>query len=191
MQRRTVFAGLAGASAALVVSQALAQSNTMTPAGGMEMGEAEMTHLQETDKVGTLSLATSRLAVKSASNADVKAFAGFEVTEQETVADVLASVMAAPDDAEGALKVPTEEEVEAKLDSEGTATLEGLRGQSGAEFDTAYVTAQLEGHNKLLEIQEAYLQVGQNREHLSIAKLVRATVREHIAHLEALQSMMG
>jgi putative membrane protein len=188
MQRRTVFTALAVASTGLVVSRAMGQTSN---APGMEMGEAEMTHLQETEKVGSLSLATSRAAVEMASNADVKEFAGFEVAEQETVADVLASVQAPADEAEGALKVPTDEEVEAKLDDMGKQTLERLRGLSGAEFDMEYVKAQLEGHNMLLEIQETYLEVGQNREHLSIAKLARGMIREHIAHLEALQSSMG
>jgi putative membrane protein len=188
MQRRTVFASIAVASTGLLVSRALGQaSNSMA----MEMGEAEMTHLQDTQKVGSLSLASSRLAVSTASNEDVKQFAEFEVAEQETVADVLMSVQMAADDAEGALKVPTDEEVEAMLDEEGTAKLEELRGMTGADFDSAYVTAQLEGHNMLLDIQETYLEVGQNREHLNIAKLARATIREHITHLEALQAMMG
>lgn len=62
---------------------------------------------------------------------------------------------------------------------------------SGTEFDKMYVTAQLDGHRKLLTIQEDYLKVGKNREHLSVAKLARGQIKEHIALLEDLQSKLG
>ncbi len=36
----------------------------------------------------------------------------------------------------------------------------------GADFDKAYLMGQLHGPKKLLMIQEDYLKVGQNREHV-------------------------
>jgi len=71
------------------------------------------------------------------------------------------------------------------------ATLEKLKGLSRAEFDKAYVTAQLDGHKMLLAIQEDYLKVGQNREHLSVTKLARGQIKEHIDHIEMLKSKLG
>jgi putative membrane protein len=59
---------------------------------------------------------------------------------------------------------------------------------NGAGFDKAYVAAQLDGHKKLLAIQEDYLKVGQNREHLSVAKLARGMINEHIDHLGMLKA---
>ncbi|WP_245506042.1 DUF4142 domain-containing protein [Rhizobium leguminosarum] len=75
--------------------------------------------------------------------------------------------------AEGALKPPTEPEVEAMLDAEGKSSLDKLKSSSGKDFDKAYVTAQLDGHKKLLTIQQDYLKVGQSREHLGVTKLAR------------------
>jgi len=62
--------------------------------------------------------------------------------------------------AEGALKPPSDEDVARMLDAEAKAALDKLKAASGAEFDKAYVTAQLDGHWKLLTIQEDYLKIG-------------------------------
>lgn len=48
-------------------------------------------------------------------------------------------------------------------------------------------TAQLDGHRKLLVIQEEYLKVSQNRGHLSVGKLARGMINEHIDHLGMLK----
>jgi predicted outer membrane protein len=60
--------------------------------------------------------------------------------------------------------------------------------QQGADFDKEYLMGQLDGHKKLLMIQEDYLKVGQNREHLNTAKLARGMINEHIAHLEMMKA---
>ena len=159
---------------AMLASVARAQGTAMAP---------EKKHAEDTKKVGSLSLATSRVAKEKATDPMVKAFAGWEVAEQETIADILKS-MESEGKAEGALKPPSSSEVEAMLDAEGKATLDKLKAASGAEFDHAYVTAQLDGHRKLLAIQEEYLKVGQNREHLSVTKLARGQIKEHIDHLQ-------
>ncbi|OWV79184.1 hypothetical protein ATY75_28910 [Rhizobium sp. N122] len=120
----------------------------------------------------------------------VKSFAKWEVAEQETIADILKS-MEMGGKAEGALKPPSDDEVAKILDSDGKASLDSLKAASGAEFDKAFVTAQLEGHKKLLAIQEGYLKIGQDREHLSLMKLARGQIKEHIDHLDMLKSKLG
>lgn len=152
-------------------------------------GDAEKKHADETKKVGSLSLVTSRIAVQKASDPLVKEFAKWEVAEQETIADILKS-MEMDGRAEGALKPPSDSEVEAMLDAEGKSSLEKLKATNGAAFDKAYISAQLDGHKKLLAIQEDYLKVGQNREHLSVTKLARGQIKEHIDHLDMLKSKL-
>lgn len=187
MNRRNMISALAVASAVptFLASRALAAN------AAMPMGEAEMKHVKDTMAVGSLSLATSRVALEMASDAMAKEFAKWEVAEQETIADILKTMQSGSEKAEGALHPPSEAEVEAMLDAEGKKKLADLKGMSGAGFDKAYVTAQLDGHKKLLDIQEDYLKVGQNREHLSVAKLARGQVKEHIDHLTMMQSKMG
>lgn len=185
MNRRTLIASAAFAAAlpALLSSTAVAQT-------AVAAADAEKNHADETKKVGSLSLATSRVAVEKASDPMVKEFAKWEVAEQETIADILKS-MEMGDKAEGALKPPSESDVEAMLDAESKASLDKLKSASGKDFERAYVTAQLDGHKKLLTIQEDYLRVGQNREHLSVTKLARGQIKEHIDHLDVLKSKVG
>lgn len=185
MNRRELMglAALAAAPLALAATQGRAAESDMA------MDEAEKKHATDTKMVGTLSLAASRVATTKASDAMVKQFAGWEVAEQETIADILKTMESGSMKAEGALHPPTEAEAEAMLDEEGKKKLADLKGMSGAGFDKAYVTAQLDGHKKLLGIQEDYLKVGQNREHLGVAKLARGQIKEHIDHLEALSKM--
>ena len=186
MNRRTMLTAVAAAAAlpALLSTTASFAQTPVTP------GDAEKKHADDTKKVGSLSLAASRVAVEKASDPSVKEFAKWEVAEQETIADILKS-MEMDGKAEGALKPPSDSEVEAMLDAESKAALEKLRAASGAAFDKAYVKAQLVGHKKLLSIQEDYLKVGQNREHLSVTKLARGQIKEHIDHLDRLKSKVG
>jgi putative membrane protein len=169
----------------LKTTVALATLPTMmgTTAFAQDAQSAEKKHAEETKKVGSLSLATSRVAKDKATDLMVKAFATWEVAEQETIADILKS-METDGKAQGALKPPSDAEIEATLDPEGRSAVDNLNAASGADFDRQYLAAQLEGHQKLLAIQEEYLKVGQNREHLSVTKLARGQIKEHIDHLK-------
>ncbi|MFK4771518.1 DUF4142 domain-containing protein [Rhizobium sp. ZW T2_16] len=186
MNRRKMLTAIA-ATAALPVLL----SSTATFAQTEETtGEAEKKHADETKKVSSLSLATSRVAAEKASDPMVKEFAKWEVAEQETIGDILKS-MEMDGKPEGALKPPSDSEVQAMLDAEGKASLQKLKATSGAAFDKVYISAQLDGHKKLLAIQEDYLKVGQNREHLNVTKLARGQIKEHIDHLDMLRSKLG
>jgi putative membrane protein len=198
MLRRNIVALAATIPLALLATRAFAQdavapTPATKPADGMmpAMGEAEMKHAEETGMVGSQSLLQSRLAVTKATDPKVKMFAEFEVAEQETVGDILKSMKMGMDEAQGALMPPTDAEAMTMAGPDARAMLDDMTALEGAEFDKAYVAANLEGHQKLLAIQEEYLTVGTNREHLSVAKLARGMVKEHIAHLEELQAMMG
>ncbi|MDO1583035.1 DUF4142 domain-containing protein [Rhizobium oryzicola] len=177
----------AASAAALIPALSIAGIATAQPR--TSMGNAAKKHATETKRVGSLSLATSRIATSKASDPMVKEFAKWEVAEQETIADILTS--AETGKAEGALNPPTERETEANLDAAGRTSLQKLQGLSGADFDKTYIAAQLDGHRQLLAIQEDYLKIGKNRAQLSITKLARGQIREHIDHLEMLRSKLG
>lgn len=184
MDRRILLAGLATA-ASLPLLQGVTIASAQSAAG---KGEAEREHAERTRHVGSLSLETSRIALEKAQNEQVKTFATFEEKEQRTIADILMSMEQPADAAEGALKTPSTGAVEAMLDTNGTQVVEGLRAaEPGNAFDKLYVQGQLDAHRELLRIQEDYLKVGRDREHLSVAKLARATIEEHIHHLDELQ----
>ena len=120
-----------------------------------------------------LSLVTSQLAVDKATNKNAKEFAGFELTEAIAVTSVLKEL---------GTPVPAP-------DAKAQATLEKLKSAAtGAAFDQAYITAQLENHEFLRDHAADYLQrsagsknspAEQQGQHL--ATLALATFKEHVA----------
>ncbi|HEY3719725.1 MAG TPA: DUF4142 domain-containing protein [Roseiarcus sp.] len=162
MDRRSFVVAFAGLSAA--AGSAFAQTDTKAAMGTME--EAEKKYILETLQVGTMSLEASRLAVTRAKEANVKQFANFEVAEQETIGEILKPLAAGG---------PPADPMQASL-------MKKLEG-AGGDFDRDYVKAEIEGHNKLLQIQEAYIAVGRNKSQVDIARLARGMIKEHLTLL--------
>ncbi|MGX7705920.1 DUF4142 domain-containing protein [Methylobacterium sp. Gmos1] len=190
MNRRLALTAIASAVAIpSFASMALAQLQggpTAAASGnsGARIGEAEARYIADTLAAGSASLAASRVALTKASDDDVKQFARFEVAEQETIADVLKAMRDPSQAVSGQVKPPAEPEVTGQLDPKGKAMLDKLdQAKSGKAFDGEYVRGQIEGHQALLKIQEAYLGSGKDREALSVAKLARGQIREHLALL--------
>ena len=50
-----------------------------------------------------------------------------------------------------------------------------------------YVQAQIQGHEKLLQIQETYLAAGKDPTQIDIAKLARTVINEHLALLNYME----
>lgn len=131
-------------------------------------GAAERTHAMETLRIGGLALQTSQLAQTKARNAMVKEFAGFEVAEQTTIAQIIKeskNVDPPPPDAMA-------QEVLARLND-----------ASGRAFDRAYVAAQIDGHQQLLQVQETYLASGSDMPTRHVAMLASGQIREHLTLL--------
>ncbi len=184
MNRRHVFAGLSGAvilpwAIRLGPGAALAQPASprapTTPIGADD-------YRRMTLMAGALAKQSSELAAQKAGNPKVKQFAGFEVAEQTAIAQALTSQQkpAAP-----------------ALDDKGTAALKSLQGASGADFDKAYIAAQIDGHSELLGIQDAFLQgkgqdsaslLGSDTAH--VATLAKAVIEMHLAMLKDLNDML-
>jgi putative membrane protein len=118
---------------------AFAQSSKMGT-----MGDEEKKHILETLQVGTMSLEASRIAVNRAKEPMVKQFANFEVAEQETIGEILKP-----------LAVAAHRRTDAgRLDEE--------TGFIGREFRPRLCRGGIEGHNRLLQIQEAYIMGGKD-----------------------------
>ena len=179
MIRRHVMAGVGLALVYPALARAQASNNAP-----MAMGDAEMKHMQQTMMVGSLSLATSRIAEKKAVHELVRQFSRFEVAEQETIADILKS-MKDPQAVKGTVMAPAEAEVEGSLDAKGKEMVDKLKQEkAGQAFDKEYVKAQITGHRQLLEIQETYLKNGKDPEMVAVAKLARGMIKEHLVLLE-------
>lgn len=179
MNRRFLLASIASLSAGSVVAQ------TMTPPAPAPSAGADASekHLRDTKAVGSLSLLLSRAALPKVTHPLLKQFAQFEIAEQETVADVLKAMQmnAAP---KGTVQAPSDAELMQNLDDAGKASVEKLRAErSGAQYDRDYVRYQVEGHRKLLDIQEVYLKTPDNLDQTNIAKLARGMIKEHLTLL--------
>ena len=170
-RRHMLLLTLAGIAAA---SPALAQATSgAAPAATPEdspMGEAERAHIRDTLQVGAMSLALSRIAVDKVTEPKLKEFANFEIAEQETIGEILKPM------AGGAAQTdPMQAEMVKKLD------------QAGGKINVDYVAAEIDGHNKLLQIQNTYLAAGKSQPQINVAKLARGMIKEHLQLLADVQ----
>lgn len=216
MERRVVLVGLA----ALATGPALAQSNPppptdapaakipapsaptpeppptpamkVAPPSGGGVSDAVTQHMKRTLAAGSLSLATSRLALTKAKNPAVKQFAEFETAEQDTIADILKGKMMPDIKPMGEVKAPTDAELTGNIDQKGKELLEKLRAmKAGPDFDRDYVKAQVQGHRELLDIQETYLKSPDDRDETNVAKLAKGMIKEHLTLLTDMEKKLG
>jgi predicted outer membrane protein len=176
MDRRTVLAGLALAASPILVRAAGAQ------AAAASIGEAETKYIKDTTAIGSMSLAASRAADRKARNRRVREFAGLETDEQNTVADVMKS-LGNPGTVSGKIVPPTDDELMGMLDPASKAALSSLEALRGAKFDAAYVAAEIDGHQKLLKVQEAYRDAGGVLPAIVAAKFLTFAINEHLTLL--------
>ncbi len=194
MNRRNILAGLGAAAATPFFLKSLsAQGPGMGPgmSQGMGPGPMEMHYMEETKHVGSLSLLISREALHRAQNPKVLEFAKFEVAEQETIADILMGMMMPPDQVSGVVVPPTNEQAMANLSGEGRMNFMRLRAMNGPGFEAEFITAEINGHQKLLSIQQNYLDQGHSRGAINVAKLAKGMITEHLQLLSDIQQRIG
>jgi putative membrane protein len=161
MNRRTLIAGLSGAAVVVgaTSSLSLAQAPVAAPTS-LDLAQ----YRQRTLMVGSLAKQTSELALRQASHPEVKQFASFETAEQTTLAQVLTD---------------TQSPVPAPLDATHAAMLQQVQAAAGPTFDGVYVQGQIQCHQELLEIQNAFLQAQPSiaTDPVHIAMLARTVIQ--------------
>jgi putative membrane protein len=136
---------------------------------------AEELHAIHTLEAGTASLEASRVAISKGNAPMVKRFAQMESAEQQTVTTLLKSRLGTRQGAK-------------PVSAEGKGAVDKLHDiKTGPEFDRAYIAQQIEGHQRLLEIQETYLGTGKEPSSVAIATLARGHIQEHLASLAIIQ----
>ena len=132
-------------------------------------------------QLGTLSLAASEMALRKATNADVKMFANFEATEQRGVAAILMEMNTPPP----------------PLDAMSRAAVREHETAEGVAFDRVYARAQLQTHQKLLLLNQNIVAAtdgkrGMREMHARhLAMLAIPAITEHIAHAQELVALLG
>ena len=129
-----------------------------------------------------LSLATSQIAVDKATNPAAKEFANFELREAIAVTTVLKS-----------LNTPVP-----PMDANAKATLAKIKAApKGAEFDKAYITAQLANHEFLRDLTASYLKNTAGQTSMAemhgrhLATLAQSTFKEHVVHTKNILQAMN
>lgn len=129
-----------------------------------------------------LSLEVSQMAVATATNAEAREFANFELREAIAVTTVLKELQT---------PVPA-------MDADARATLQKIKSApKGAAFDKAYITAQLANHEFLRDLAESYLKNSAGRTEMPevhgrhLATLALPTFKEHVVHTKNILRAMG
>ncbi len=118
-----------------------------------------------------VSLSTSLVAVEKATQKNAHEFAGFELGEAITVNMVLKDIGAA---------APA-------MTADGAATIKKMKTSTGAAFDRAYIAFQLENHEFLRDLADAYLHNSAGatdpleKQGRHLAMLMLAVFKEHVA----------
>lgn len=199
MNRRLLLSSMAALAASPVLAQTNAgqtpESSNNEPSNNepnrsqANLSPAQQKHIQDTLTVGSLALMLSRIALQKVAFSPLKQFAEFEIAEQQTVADVLKAIKtkAAPT---GSVPAPSDNEVMQNLDEAGKNAVQKLRAtNAGHEFDMEYIRQQIEGHQKLLAFQEAYLKAPDHLDETNFAKMAQTIIREHLTLLQGMQKL--
>lgn len=168
------------------------QAGSAPAAQGQQQSQADRQYIEQALALGTVSLQQSNFALSKAQNPRVKQFAEFEIGEQNTLADVMHSFADPAATASTSSGARASASTAPELSQEDSAAMERLsKAQPGAALDREYVAMQIQGHQKLLKLQEDYLKNAGNREMTNIAKLARGQIKEHIALLETMKQELG
>lgn len=204
MERRLILSSLAALAATPVLAQSSpststgsgvpANPQTPAPAPAMKVAppltvsNAAEAHMKDTLAAGSLSLVLSRIAEPKVKRPMLKQFAGFEIAEQETLADIFKGMKMPGAPPTGTVTAPTDAELMGNLDAAGKASVEKMRAmKAGPDFDKAYIKAEIDGHRKLLEIQEVFLAKPDTVDQTNVAKLARGMIKEHLMLLTDLE----
>ncbi len=161
----------------IVVDNGAMMDNGMLENGmaGNEMSAALPTSAQGFANAAAASdrfeIESSKLAATQAKSADVKSFASKMITAHEgstaklkTRAGALSPAVI-PDDT---------------LSAAQQADLDGLKGKTGADFDTAYAAAQVKAHQAALDALNGYAASGDTPALKDFAKGLAPTVTAHL-----------
>lgn len=116
-------------------------------------------------------ISSSKLAASQASSAAVKKFAEQMITAHTASTAKLKTTLA------GMSPAMTADDT---LSADQHATLDRLKGKTGADFDSAYAAAQVDAHQKTLDALNAYASGGDNEALKTFATGLVPTVTAHL-----------
>jgi putative membrane protein len=201
LMKKIFYFGLLIASGSLIVSSCTnadsANSNrpsannsmvraTPSPAATMEtansnkpaMGD-DFDFMTTAELAGLAEVELGKLAQTKAQNAEVKKFAAMMVTDHTKAGDELKAFGKKKD-----FKPATE------MDSAHKATMEKLKGLSGAEFDKAYVDAMIDDHEDAVDLFEGQAKDGKDAELKAFAAKTLPTLQSHLKMINDIKAKL-
>lgn len=125
-------------------------------------------------------------AKTAATNAEVKAFAQRMITDHGGLNKQAADLAAKTG------LVPEESDDSRGLKSDADAKMQELMGKTGADFDKAYIDAEVDMHQKVLDALDQKLIPGAtNAELKTLLQTARAGVASHLESAKAIQGKLG
>jgi putative membrane protein len=125
-------------------------------------------------------------ALMKSTNAEVKQFAQTMVTDHTAVnkkaGDLAAKLSLTPED----------DDLSRKLKSDGAATIDKLKGLTGAEYDKAYVANEVAYHKAVIAaVDKVLIPNTKNAELKKLLEQVAPVLQQHLKHAESLQAKLG
>jgi putative membrane protein len=150
------------------------------PATTMEVTDATqfMTMAAMSDK---FEIESSELALQKAESQEVKDFAQQMITDHTANTQKLIQTVEAGG---GNLEPP------AALDEKHQAIIDQLNGLSGAEFDTAYIDAQVQAHADAVALMTSYSQGGDNEPLKQFAAQALPVIQGHYEMVQQMDTSM-
>jgi len=158
----------------VIAVAALAACNTASDSG------ANQVFVNHAATGGMAEVEMGKLAGAKASSPDVKKFAEQMVSDHTKANEELEKIATGK-----SLKVPT------VLDAEHKAKLETLSKKTGAEFDKAYMQAQVSGHEKMQQLLSDEAKNSKDADLKTFAEKTLPTVKEHYQMATELQAKVG
>jgi len=128
----------------------------------------------------------AKLALEKSANADVKQFAN-EMIAAHTQLNQQGSALLSK------LNVtPADNPTSTSIKTGGESTRATLKGLSGADFDKAYVNAEVDMHQSVLDqLDNTLIPSAQNAELKSLLEQARPTISAHLDHAKSLKTKLG
>jgi putative membrane protein len=150
-------------------TSAVSGAASESPTPGAPLTDAQIAAV--TDAVNTAEIEQAQLAQSKSTNAQVQSFASMMIEHHGQAKRKQTTLGIA--EAESALSL--------KLAAETRTTLEQLEQKSGSEFDRAYLQAQIDGHQKVLNaIDQQLLPDAKNEQLKSYLEELRPQVAAHL-----------
>ena len=125
-----------------------------------------------------LELESSKLALEQAQNASVKEFAQMMIKDHTTASENLKAAAS-----KDGVTVPAE------MLPKHAAEVQKLNGQTGAEFDAAYVKTQVAAHEEALALMKSYAENGEGATKAHAEKTA-PVIQMHLEHAQEMNKGM-